>query len=59
MVKNPPANAGRHKKCGLDPWVGKTPEGGRGNPLQCFCLEKPRAEELGRLQSTGVAQSQT
>ena len=23
MVKNPPANAGRHKRCRFNPWVGK------------------------------------
>ena len=25
VVKNLPANAGRHKTPGFDPWVGKTP----------------------------------
>ena len=25
VVKNPPANAGRHKGNGFDPWVGKIP----------------------------------
>ena len=25
MEKNLPANAGGHKRCGLDPWVGKIP----------------------------------
>ena len=25
MVKNPLANAGRHKRCGFDPWVGTIP----------------------------------
>ena len=25
VVKNPPANAVRHKRCGFDPWVGKIP----------------------------------
>ena len=25
VVKNPPANAGRHKRCELYPWVGKFP----------------------------------
>ena len=25
VVKNPPANAGRHKRRGFDPWVGKIP----------------------------------
>ena len=25
VVENLPANAGRHKRCGFDPWVGKIP----------------------------------
>ena len=25
MVKNPPANAGRHKRLGFDPWIGNIP----------------------------------
>ena len=25
VVKNPPANADRHKRCGLNPWVGTIP----------------------------------
>ena len=38
VVKNPPANAG-DMRGGFDPWVGKTPGGGLGNPLQHSCLE--------------------
>ena len=41
MVKNPPASTGDVKTCGFDPWVGETPRGGYGNPLQCSCLENP------------------
>ena len=41
VVKNPPANAGKCKRCGFDPWDGKIPGGGHGNPLQCSCLENP------------------
>ena len=41
MVKNRLTNAGDGKRHGLDPWVGKIPEGGPGNPLQYSCLEKP------------------
>ena len=33
MVQNPPANFGR-----FDPWVGNTPGGGNGSPLQYSCL---------------------
>ena len=28
-----------HKRCGFDPWVGKFPGEGHGNPLQYSCLE--------------------
>ena len=28
MVKNPPANVRDSKRCGFNPWVGKTPEEG-------------------------------
>ena len=34
VVKSPPPNAG-------DPWVGRSPGGGHGNPLQYSCLENP------------------
>ena len=40
VVKNPPASAGE-RRCRFDPWVGKIPSGGLGNPLQNFCLENP------------------
>ena len=29
---------------GFDPWVGKTPAGGHGNPLQYSCLEKSHGQ---------------
>ena len=32
----------RCKRLGFDPWVGKTPGGGHGNPLPYSCLENPR-----------------
>ena len=38
MVKNLPANAG---DTGLTPGLGRSPEGGHGNPLQYSCLENP------------------
>ena len=34
MVKNPPANAGHIRDAGLTPGSGRSPGGGRGNPLQ-------------------------
>ena len=33
LVKNLPFSAGRHKSCGFDPWVRKTPEGGKPHPV--------------------------
>ena len=32
---------------------GRSPEGGHGSPLQYSCLENPRTEEPGGLQSLG------
>ena len=39
VVKNLPANAGEVRDVGLIPGSGRSPGGGRGNPLQCSCLE--------------------
>ena len=41
VVKNLPANAGDIRDAGLTPGLGKSPGGGRGNPLQYSCLENP------------------
>ena len=41
MVKNPPANAGDIRDKGLIPVLGRSPEGGHGNPLHYSCLENP------------------
>ena len=40
--KEPTCQCRRQKRFGLDPWVGRIPEGGNGNPLQYSCLEHPR-----------------
>ena len=40
-VKNPPANAGDISDAGLIPGLGRSPEGGNGNPLQYSCLQNP------------------
>ena len=39
---------------GFDLWVGKNLGGGNSNPLQYSCLEIPRTEEPGGLQSIGL-----
>ena len=31
----------RHRRCGFDPWVGKSPWGRKWNPLQYSCLGSP------------------
>ena len=36
MVKNPPANAGRRKRLGLDPWLGKIPGRRAWRPTPVF-----------------------
>ena len=38
MVENPPANA---RNAGSIPGLGRSPEGGHGNPLQYSYLENP------------------
>ena len=42
------------RRCGFDPWSGRYPEEGNGNPLQYSCLEIPWTEESGWLQSMGL-----
>ena len=44
VVKNLPANAGEVRDVGLIPGSGRSPGGGRGNPLQCSCLENPSGQ---------------
>ena len=41
VVKNPPANAGDKRDVNSIPGLGRSPEGGHGNPLQFSCLENP------------------
>ena len=59
VVKNPPANAGDIRDSALNPGLGRSPGGGRGNPLQYSCLENPM--DRGAWQATvhGVTKSWT
>ena len=41
VIKNPPANAGDTGDVGSIPELGRSPGGGKGNPLQCSCLKNP------------------
>ena len=56
VVKNPPANA---EDTVSVPGTGRSPEEGKGHPLQYSCWEMPQTEELGGLQSTGPQDSWT
>ena len=40
VLKNLLANAGDIEDASLIPGLGRSPGGGHGNPLQCFCLER-------------------
>ena len=53
MVKNPSASAGDAGDMGSIPGLGRSPEGGSGNPLRILAWRIPRTEEPGRLQSIG------
>ena len=41
------------RRPGFNPWVGKIPWEGKGNPLQSSCLENPMGRGPGGLQPTG------
>ena len=57
MLKDPPANVGDIKDVGSVPGLGRSPEGGHGNPLQYSCLESPmdRGDQQATVQ--GVVKS--
>ena len=59
LVKNPSANAGGISDAGLIPGLGRSPEGGHGNPLQCSCLENSMDRRAGRLIVHRVTKSLT
>ena len=53
MVKNSPADAEDTRDTGSILGLGRSLGVGNGNLLQYSCLENPRTEELGGLQSRG------
>ena len=59
MVKKLPANAGDLRDAGLTPGLGRSSEGGHGNPPQYSCLENPMDRGAWQVTVHGVTQSQT
>ena len=57
--KEPACQCRRHKRHGFDPWVGRSPGGGHGNPLQYSCLENPMHRGAWRATVYSVPQSWT
>ena len=57
MVKNPPANGGDERDTGSIPGLGRSPEEGKGNLLQCPCLENPMDRGAWRAAVHGVSKS--
>ena len=55
-VQNWSAKA-RDERRGFHPWVGKTPGGGHGNPLQNSCLENPMDRGAWRATVHGVTKT--
>jgi len=56
VVKNPPAGAGRHKRCGFDPWVRKSPWRRAWQPTPVFL---PRQRSLVGYSPQGGKESDT
>ena len=52
VIKNPPASTGDRRR-GFDPVLGRFPGEGNSNTFRYSCLEIPRADKPGGLQSMG------
>ena len=59
MVKNLPANAGDIRDAGSILESGRSPGGGRGNPLQYSCLENPMDRGVWQAMVHRITKSQT
>ena len=57
--KEPTCQCRRCKRHGFDPWLGRSPGEGHGNPLQFSSLENPMERGVWWAIIHGVAQSQT
>ena len=59
VVKNIPASAGDIRDMDLIPGLGRSPEGGHGNPLQYSHLENPMDRGAWQMTIYRVTKSQT
>ena len=59
VVKNPPATAGDIRGMDSVPRLGRSPGGGRGNPLQFSCSENPMDRGTWRVTVHRIAKSWT
>ena len=59
VVKNLPTSAEDAEDASLVPGLGRSPGGGNGNPLQCFCLENPMDRQAQQSPGHGVKKGQT
>ena len=59
MVKNPPASTEDAGDMDSVPGLGRSPEGGNGNPLYYSCLENPMARGGWWATAHATAKSQT
>ena len=57
--KEPACQCRRHKRNGFDSWLGRSPGGGHGYPLQYSCLDNPMDRGAWRATVHGVTNSQT
>ena len=57
VVKNMLANAGDRRDVGSIPGLGRSPGGGKGNPLQYPCLENPMDRRAWWATVHGVAEA--
>ena len=59
VIKNLPANAGDARDMGLIPRLGRSPEGGNGNPLRYSCRENSIDRGAWRATVYGITKSWT
>ena len=57
--EEPTCQCRKHKRCGFNPWSGRSPGGGHVNPLQYACLENAMERGAWRAKVHRVAEMNT